>query len=338
MIEVLAAVKTENAKEIIVKEMPDPNIAVDEVLVEVAYCGVCGSDLHAYTNAKGYEFVPYPIVLGHEIVGTVIQCGENVDQHLLGKNVVVESMHYCGKCRNCRDQRESICENIKVIGLHYNGGMAQKVKAKAQYIREIPESLPMDIAVLSEPLANAVHAVMKVNDIGKNDIIHVIGPGVIGFFIGLTCVEMGAKVYISGLEKDYESRLKKAEKFGMIANVVEKGAPNEEFDVVFECSGANAAFHNAFNNLRKGGRAVVIAMYEQETQLFLTRFIRNEWPIITTYGCAPKDYELTFNILQKYGDRLKEITQYFSLNDVNDAFEAGLEQKVLKPIISIKSL
>lgn len=335
MINVLAAVKTKKAKEIIVQEVSDPVIDADEVIVEVAYCGVCGSDLHAYTNAKGYEFVPQPIILGHEIVGTVVQCGANVDRSLLGKKVVVESMHYCGQCRNCRDGRESICENIKVIGLHYDGGMAQKVKAKVNYIREIPYNIPLDIAVLSEPLANAVHAVMKVEDIGANDVVHVLGPGVIGFFIGLTCVEKGAKVYISGLEKDYESRLKKAEKFGMIPNIIENGVPDETFDVVFECSGANAAFHNAFTNLRKGGRAVVIAMYEQETQLFLTRFIRNEWPIITTYGCDPKDYDLTFEIIHKYGDRLKEIAQYFPIEMVNEAFAAGLEQKVLKPIISI---
>lgn len=332
---VLAAVKSTEIGEIKLEQKEIPHIAENEVLVKVEFCGVCGSDLHAYTHSKGYEFVPYPIVLGHEIVGTVHSVGNPSLSYLEEKKVCVESMHYCDECKNCLQGRKSICENNKVIGLHYDGGMAQYVKTKAKYIKLIPDDISPEIAVLSEPLANAVHAVKRVNDLQEGDVVHVQGPGIIGFFIGLVCIEMGAKVYISGLEKDYESRLKKAGNFGMIPNIAEQGLPPEEFDVVFECSGANRAFENCFKQLRKGGKIVVIAMYEETSNLFLTNLNRNEWPILTTYGCDPKDYDLTFSILNKYGDRLKEVTSYYPIEKTKEAFQAGLEKKVLKPILEM---
>lgn len=332
----LAAVTTKVPKEIELKEIPIPNLAEDELLIKVHYCGVCGSDLHAYHHAKGYEFVEHPRVLGHEIAGVVVKVGHDIFSDKIGQQVVIESMNYCGECDNCYQERYSICSNNRVIGLHFDGGMTEYVVCKVSYVREVPHT-PLKIAVLSEPMSVAVHAVHRLKrEITDKDVVLVQGPGIIGFFVALLCVERGAKVYISGLQKDYHSRLKNFEKFQMIPHVVEDGFIEEQADIIFECSGSNQSVAATFKQLKKGGSAVVVALYEQETQLFLTDIVRSEWSIIPSYGSDPIDYEEAVQVLNKHAEQLEEIIDYYPFAQVKNAFEDGFQQKVLKPVIHIK--
>lgn len=330
-----AAIKTEKSGEIILQETELPKIQSNEVLVKVEYCGVCGSDLHAYKHSKGYEFVPKPIILGHEFSGVVVDCFDASSEHLKGKAVIVEPMNYCGKCENCLTGRKSICPQNKVTGLHFDGGMAQFVKTKTQYVREIPNGIPLHLAALSEPMSIAVHAVHQAGKISKSDTILVQGPGIIGFFVSLILAQKGAKVYLSGLEQDYESRLSKCQAFGVIPFIVESSKLEEKVDIVFECSGSNTAVKSGFSNLKKGGKAIFVALYEHETTLFLTELIRNEILINTSYGSNPEDYNEAFSILNSLSEKLMDIITLYPLAEVTQAFEDGLNQVVLKPVLAI---
>ncbi|PGY15295.1 zinc-binding dehydrogenase [Bacillus sp. AFS031507] len=329
------AMKTENAGEIILQEKELPSLCSNEVLIKVEYCGVCGSDLHAYKHSKGYEFVHKPIILGHEFSGVVVDCFDASLEHLKGKRVIVESMNYCGLCENCLKGRKSICAQNKVIGLHYDGGMAQYVKTNVQYVKEVPEDLPLHLAALSEPMAIAVHAVRQAEEIAKSDSILVQGPGIIGFFVSLILAQKGAKVYLSGLKRDYESRLSKCQSFGVTSHIVESGNLEEKVDIVFECSGSSAAVRSGFGSLKKGGKAIFVALYEHETTLFLTELVRNEVLINTSYGCNPEDYNEAFEVLNSLSEKLMDIMTIYPLTDVSQAFEDGLNQVVLKPVLAI---
>lgn len=329
----LAAIKTETPREIIVKQAEMPELQADELLIKVNACGVCGSDLHAFNDSKGYEFVNKPIILGHEISGEVVQSGSEVNKQVVGKQVVVESMRYCGECENCKASRYSICENNQVIGLHFNGGMAEYVKTKEQFIREIPANLPTRIASLSEPMAVAAHTVLKAGEIKKGQSVLVQGPGIIGLFVGLICLEKGARVVLSGLDKDYETRLSKAEDLGMASHQSNKETLDEKFDILFECSGSPVAAKDGFNHLKKGGIAIFVALYEQSVNLFLTDLVRNEWPIISSYGCDPSDYEIAFEMLTKYQEKVDAIISYYELTDIEKAFDDSLKQNVLKSVL-----
>jgi L-iditol 2-dehydrogenase len=334
----LAAIKTGNVREFDVREEPIPTLQSGEVLIKVDYCGVCGSDLHAYTHSKGYEFVNMPIILGHEFSGTVIMAFDKYDEMLVGKNVIVESMHYCGDCENCKSGRYSICENNRVIGLHFNGGMAQFVKTKSTFVRPIPPNLPKSIAALAEPMAIAVHAVKKAPEINKDHIVLVQGPGIIGFFVGLLLVKKGAKVILSGLKQDYETRLSKAENFGMTTNIVDQEQLHQKVDYLFECSGSSKAVQGGFRQLKKGGKAIFVALYEQTVNLFLTELVRNEWPIITSYGCDPIDYEAAFEALVENKSELESIISYYPLSEVDLAFQASLKKDLLKSVLHFQGL
>ncbi|MFP3123781.1 alcohol dehydrogenase catalytic domain-containing protein [Ectobacillus funiculus] len=328
-----AVVKSNSPQKIELQEKALPVLNVGEVLVEVAYCGVCGSDLHAVNHSKGYEFVQINTTLGHEISGKVVEVFDKENRHLINKNVIVESMNYCNECENCKRGRYSICLNNQVIGLHFDGGMTQFVKTNANFIKEINNDLPIDIAALIEPMSIAVHAVKKIKNLGTKDTILVQGPGIIGFFIGLICAHKKAKVILSGLEKDYEYRLSKANDFGMTILVADKQKLEVPIDYIFECSGSSAALKTGFNSLKKGGEIVVVALYEQETSLFLTNLVRNEWPLITSYGCDPVDYTDASKLLIEYGDQIREIISFFPLAEAEQAFKESIDQKVLKALI-----
>lgn len=332
----LAALTTHKKREIVLNRVNIPVPHENEVLLEVSYCGICGSDIHAYNHAKGYEFVQHPMILGHEISGTVVQVGSENLKSLIGQRVIVESMSYCGECENCKQKRYSICSNNQVIGLHDHGGMAEYVKVNAKYIVET-QNLPMDIAVLGEPMAIAVHALKRLErSLSKDDVVLVQGAGIIGFFVSLLCVDQGAKVYISGLEKDYEHRLSKFESFNMIPTIVGKDFPDEKVNIVFECSGSTLAFNQSFSQLKKGGEVIVVALYEKETDIFMTDLVRNEWSMLTSYGSDPDDYKEALKILDKYQIKLREMISYFPLENVEEAFTKSFNQKVLKAVLKMK--
>jgi L-iditol 2-dehydrogenase len=329
----LAAIKTGIPREIILRDEQIPTLSEGELLIKVMNCGVCGSDLHAFTHSKGYEFVKKPIIFGHEIAGEVVDCFDESDEKWIGKKVIIESMHYCNECDNCKEGRYSICERNAVIGLHFNGGMAEYVKTNKRFVQEIPLGLTTKVAALSEPMAIAVHAVKKAGEIKEGQRILVQGPGIIGFFVGLVCLKKGAKVILSGLEKDYPTRLVKGERFGMVPYISDRNEATQKVDLLFECSGSNAAVKGGFNHLKKGGKAVFVALYEHTIDIFLTDLVRNEWPIITSYGCDPSDYEDAFNLLKEMQSEIDSIISYFSLSETETAFNESLNQKVLKAVL-----
>lgn len=332
-----AITKTEIPNTIRTVEKSIPSLDEGEVLIEVAYCGVCGSDLHAVNHSKGYEYVTTETTLGHEISGKVVEVNNVQNKVLLNQNVIVESMHYCGHCENCLSGRYSICINNQVIGLHFDGGMAPYVKTKEKYVRPIFDHLPLNIASLMEPMSIAYHAINKLPNLQKGEKVLVQGPGIIGFLIGLLCADKQADVFISGLEKDYEYRLSKAEQFSMEPVVIDQQNFQEPVDYIFECSGSTAALHQGIKNLKKGGKIVLVALYGQHTSLFLTDFVRNEWPLITSYGCDPNDYQQSLNYLIKYQNQLQEIITSYSLKQASEAFEASQAQQVLKAVIHTSS-
>lgn len=329
-----ALIKTPNVKELIIQDVALPEPAPGEALIKVGYCGVCGSDLHAYHHAPGYEFVEMPRILGHELVGTVVSALGQDSGNWLNKKVVAESIQHCGTCAQCQEKRTNICEHTQVMGLHFDGGMAEYVKCKLKYLKEIPANLPDAIAVLTEPMTIAVHAVETIGQVKNGDAVLVQGPGIIGFFVALVCKALGAKVRLSGLKRDYKARLSLAQDFGIETFTVDEGENlREQVDILFECSGSSRAVNPGLQSLKKGGKAVFVALYESSTDLFFTQAVRNEWALLTSYGSKPEDYTRAFEILDMFSSQLESLVSLYELNNAKNAFEDAMEQKVLKPVL-----
>jgi len=224
----------------VLEESEIPQITENEVLIKVAYTGICGSDI-TVLHGKHISAKP-PVILGHEFSG-VVEKSESPD-FKKGDRVVVEPLISCGKCRACISGLTHVCENLQLIGIHQDGSFAEFVKVPGEKIFKLYENIDLMEAAIVEPLSVAVHSI----NMGKmkfGDNVLITGAGAIGILCGILAINYGANnVIITDLSK---FRLGIAKKFGLITfnpsedgdliSFVNKLTDNNGVDIVFECAG-----------------------------------------------------------------------------------------------------
>ena len=250
-------------------EIPIPEPAADEVLVEVETASVCGTDLHIYGWDEWSQgrIVP-PLTLGHEFAGTVVERGELVRNVPIGDYVSAESHITCGMCFQCRTGHAHMCERTRILGVDRDGAFARYVAVPASVIwRNDRSKLPPEIATLQEPFGNAVFATSEQDLAGRA--VAVLGCGPIGLFtIGIARAS-GAAVVIAADRTPF--RLGLAEQMGASAVVNVDETPDTAawfveqnegfgFDVVFEMSGSPRAIADSFRIARNGGRVILFGI------------------------------------------------------------------------------
>ena len=139
-----------------VMEAETPTPGPDQVLIRVLTASICGGDLRIYKGT--FPYLNYPIINGHEFCGTVTECGEEADKDLLGKYVTADPTVPCNKCYPCRIGKPNCCVDLKVRGVHINGGFAEYIAVDEDHVYPIPDDIPPDIACLIEPYGIAKHA------------------------------------------------------------------------------------------------------------------------------------------------------------------------------------
>jgi threonine 3-dehydrogenase len=257
-------------------EVPVPEPAADEVLVEVETASICGTDLHIYGWDEWSQgrIVP-PLTLGHEFAGTVVATGSLVRNAVSGDYVSAESHITCGACFQCRTGHAHMCERTRILGVDRDGAFARYVAVPESVIwRNDRTKLPPEIATLQEPFGNAVFATSEQDLAGRS--IAVLGCGPIGLFtIGIARAS-GAAVVVASDRTPF--RLGLAEKMGAGAtvNVDETDDTtgwflerNEGlgFDVVFEMSGSPRAIADSFQIARNGGRVVLFGIPSRPVEI-----------------------------------------------------------------------
>src|SRR5918995_262061 len=244
-----------------------------EVLLGVACCGVCGSDVHAFRSDPGFEWVTTPVTLGHEFSGIVEEVGPGVTRVSPGDRVVAVAVQGCGRCETCLSDATQLCPDRVAIGLSRDGGMAEYAVMPEQHLVPVPEGLDLAVAAVGEPLSVAVHAVDVRAQIEPGQKVVVSGPGPIGILCGMLARLNGAEVLLTGVGQDSESRLPAAERVGLrTANLGEK--PLEEHlrqsfgepapDIWIESSGSVRALSSALDSVRPGGTIIVVGIYAEE--------------------------------------------------------------------------
>ncbi len=211
-----------------VTEQPAPNAAAGEVIVDVAYAGICGSDMHIIHGDNA--FVQFPRITGHEFAGVISAVGAGVDAARIGERVCVDPVVACGSCYPCRIGRPNVCSAMQVIGVHRSGGFAEQVNVPAANAHRVPDALALDTAALVEPYSIAANVLARM-DPQPGDRLLVIGAGVIGLTVlqmaralGIEEVivtdildarlasarELGASHVINGRENDLETAVREA--------------------------------------------------------------------------------------------------------------------------------
>ncbi len=249
------------------REMVFAPLGEDDVLVRVAACGVCGTDVHIYHGDKGSAEVHPPVVLGHEIAGVVEKVGGRVDTVAVGDHVAVDPNIYCGKCRPCRVGKKQLCKHLSAVGVTRDGGFAEYCVAPQNQCFVVDGCIPLEQAAMSEPLACCIHGA-DLAGIRPGDMVCVIGGGAIGLIMAqLAKLSGAAKVVLSEPgERRREAALevgadavidpaseKIADRFAEITGV-------EGADVVIECVGNTKATESAFAVAGPGATVVLFSV------------------------------------------------------------------------------
>lgn len=325
-----------------VRDVPVAEPGPGEVLLRVASCGVCGSDVHAFRSDPGFEWVSPPITLGHEFSGVVEAVGPGVTRVRAGDRVVVVAIQGCGRCDICRAGDTQLCQNRVAVGLSRDGGMAEYAVMPEEHLVPVPEGLDLAVAALGEPLSVAVHAVNVRADIEPGQNVVVSGPGPIGILCGMLAKLRGAEVLLTGVGQDSESRLPAAERVGLrTANLSEKpleahlrdGFGDRGPDVWIESSGSVKALSSALDSVRPGGTVVVVGLYAEEMTFFPTAAVRREISLLFSYSCNYPDYRTALELLGSGALDPAPLLSKYPLGDAAEAFEAVGKGRTVKAIL-----
>jgi L-iditol 2-dehydrogenase len=226
-----------------IREVEEPRCGDNEVKLEIAYCGICGTDLHVlHDTFRNYP----PVILGHEFSGTVVEVGRKVTNATVGERVagLGATAVTCGHCQYCRSGYFIFCANRRGMGHGVNGAFTRYVIMRPDQLYRIPENFSLDEAALSEPFAAVVQAVTEITTVRSGDTVLVSGPGPMGLLCLKLLVAEGVKTIVAGAQGDQE-RLDAALRIGAAA-VVNTGELNLKeaiathtggagVDVAFEC-------------------------------------------------------------------------------------------------------
>ena len=244
-----------------------------DVLVEVEYCGICGSDIHRWNAPRGdVKNPPAPVVGGHEIVSVVREVGPGVVGVKPGDRVVHEIVtFYCGTCPACREGRFNICNTVPPMQgrAHYvsGGGFAKYTIWPEQQLHVLPDEVTSRAAVLMEPTAGSVHSVVTRMGVRAGESVAILGPGARGLLLLQVCLAVGAgPILVSGLSRDAGFRLARARELGAdrvvdveaedLGKAVADMSDGIGVDVVLENTGAPEPVAGSLDIVRKGGRVL----------------------------------------------------------------------------------
>lgn len=250
-----------------VEELPAGEPGPGQALVAVRYGGVCGSDLHYWRHGGVGDFrLKEPMLLGHEVVGTVVSYGDGASGPLAGTAVAVHPATPCGRCPECADGRRNVCRDTRYLGSaarfpHVQGAFAARVAVPADQLRALPAGLDLRRAALAEPLSVALHAVRRAGEVAGRHVL-VTGAGPIGCLVVAAAKAAGAaRVTVTDL-------LPAALRYARIAGadtVVRADEPDDagwpsEVDVAIEASGVAAGLDTCLRLVRRGGVVVQLGM------------------------------------------------------------------------------
>jgi len=312
-----------------IEEVPTPEPKPGEVLVKIAACGVCHSDLH-YTDHNLPTFKKPPLILGHEPSGVIAALGKGVDKWAEGDRVLLPTLYGCGICPACRRGRENICDQQTMFGNNVDGAFAEYIAVSQNIIFSLPEELPLvESCIIADASTTPYHAVANRGRVKPGDSVVVFGCGGLGVNVVQMAAAAGGQVIAVDL---VDEKLEWARKVGAVATVnssqVERidkeirKLTNGGVDVAFEVIGLPVTQEAAFASTRNGGRVVLVGYSAKPMTLNSARTMYREMEIVGSLGCPASEYPKVIELARHGKIKVKElVTAQFPLDNINDAFD-----------------
>jgi 6-hydroxycyclohex-1-ene-1-carbonyl-CoA dehydrogenase len=323
-------------------------LANDQVVVEVAGCGLCHTDLSFLSGAVKTKH-ELPLILGHEISGKVVAAGDAFSK-MVGKNVIIPAVLPCGECELCHDGRDNICQNQKMPGNDFNGGFASHIVVPGRWLCALPDNLcgfkPAQFSVVADAVTTPYQSLLR-SHLKKGDVAIVIGVGGIGTYMVQHAKIAGATVIAVDIS---EKRLQVIKAQGAdhticCAGIAEKEVKDQVKNFlgknklpkyqwkIFETSGTAAGQNLAFSLLTYAGVLGVIGFTMDKISIRLSNVMAFDADVFGNWGCGPSHYPAVVKqVLEKKINLLDNI-QEFPMEAINDVILQAREHKLEKRAI-----
>lgn len=320
------------------KDKEAPKRKQGEALLKIKKVGICGTDLHAYSGNQA--FFTYPRILGHELASEVLEIDENEKGIKAGDKVVVMPYVSCGKCIACRNGKTNCCTNIRVLGVHADGGMQQRITVPENILLPSNNLSDNEMAIV-EPLAIGAHAIRRAN-IQKRETIAVIGCGPIGIGIMKLAQIAGAKVIAIDMN---EQRLDYAkEKIGVdyivkagetAVEEISKITKGDLCTAVFDASGNKYALEACPSYMAHGGRFILVGLSKGELVYNHPAIHAKEMTLMCSRNATTEDFEHVISVLNQFPTD-SFITHSVDFTEMIQNFDSWLkpETGVIKATVS----
>ncbi len=324
-----AAIFREAGQPLEITEMPDPSPGPGEVLIEVAGCGLCHTDLH-YLDHGVKTFKPPPIILGHEPAGTIAGVGQSVADFKVGDRVLIPAVLSCGRCAYCRQGRESLCDRMVMLGNHIDGAYAELIALPASDLIVVPDELSLEqVCIVADAVSTPYHAVKDRGRVRPGDTVAVVGCGGVGLNVVQCAVLAGGRVIAIDLNED---RLELARTLGAAEAInpdqIErvdkhvKKLTGGGVDVAFEAIGTPDTIRLGSDLLRRGGRLCVIGFSHQDVSLSAAKIMFYELDVVGSLGCGGSLYPEIIDLVREGRLNLDPIVSgTLPLSDINEGFD-----------------
>jgi len=343
----MKALVLEEYNRLVYKDVPQPSIGPDDVLVQVKACGICGSDVHGLDGSTGRR-IP-PVIMGHEAAGVIAATGKNVTEYEIEDRVTFDSTIYCGTCHYCRRGEINLCDNRRALGVScdeysQNGAFAEYVALPQHILYRLPEGISFEHAAMVEACSIAFHGVERM-PVCINDTAVVVGAGMIGLLVVQTLRTAGCGVIVA--VDVVQEKLEMARSLGAdvcinataddVGTEISRLTAGRGADIACEAVGTEAAFQTALGSLRKGGHLALIGNLVPAIEMPLQVIVTRE---VTLYGsCAScGEYPACLDMIARGGINVdKLISAVAPLSEGAEWFqrlyrqEKGLLKVILTP-------
>ncbi|UOQ86470.1 zinc-binding alcohol dehydrogenase family protein [Gracilibacillus salinarum] len=316
-----------------------PSKEKGQAIITIERIGVCGTDFHAYNGNQ--PFFQYPRVLGHELAGTVEWIDPDVSNIKKGDRVSIIPYLECGTCTACRQNKPNCCRNLKVIGVHVDGGMCEQMSVPVDHLL-ITNDISFDEAAVLEPLSIGAHAIKRSRLIA-GDTVLVIGAGPIGLGVMAFAKKEGANVIAMDVNRN---RLKFCRDWAQVDHVIDAmDAPMDTLDdltdgdlpsIVFDATGNRDSMKKAFHFTAHGGELIYVGLVKDQITFFDPDFHEKELSLLASRNATRSDFEYVKRCIQSGQINIDNyITHRTAFADTVKTFSEWLdsEANVIKAMI-----
>ena len=325
-----------------VLDVDEPVCGADQVKVEIAFCGVCGTDLHVlHDTFRNYP----PVILGHECAGTVVEVGPSVAGVNPGDRVTIlgATAVTCGHCMYCRSGHFIFCKTRRGMGHGVNGGFAQYVVVRPDQLYKVPEEFTLEEAALSEPFAAAVQAVTEVTRVRIGETVLISGPGPIGLLCLKLLVAEGVKTIVAGAAGD-DQRLDAARRIGAavvvdtatrsLNDVILEETGGLGVDVAIECSGHPDSVRACLESLRPMGRYTQVGICGRDIVFPMDQIFYKQLTVVGSVCYTAATWQRMMDIYAQGKVRLQDlVTASLPITEWSAAFDMCRDRTALKVVL-----